>query len=261
MAAPLLQVDALTKYFAGLCAVNEVTFDVMEGEFIGLIGPNGAGKTTCFNLLTGFLPPSSGRIHFNGDDITGKNSHEITHRGMARTFQIVRPFGELTVLENVVVPSVMARRAGRLGDRDVHEWASEMLYRVGLDHRLHEQASNLPHGELKRMEIARALATRPQLLLLDEPFGGLSHDESDALERLIRDLFEEEGLTIILVEHVLQVLMSLSQRVLVLNYGQLIASGTPNEISNDETVIKAYLGAEYKGDGAAHPETVGGGSP
>lgn len=253
MSTPLLEVRSLTKNFAGLSAVNDVSFEVAEGEFVGLIGPNGAGKTTCFNLLTGFLRPTRGSVRFRGIEITGLKPHQITRLGIARTFQLVRPFGQMTVFENVLVPAIMAARAGRLNGQTPEAVATETLELVGLHNRAYERAVNLPHGELKRLELARALATRPSLLLLDEPFGGLSHEEIAALERLIRHLFERGGLTVILVEHVLKVLMNLSQRVLVLDYGRLIASGTPAEISRNPAVIQAYLGAAY----AAHQEPEG----
>ncbi|MDQ7029965.1 MAG: ABC transporter ATP-binding protein [Ardenticatenia bacterium] len=242
---PLLEVRGLSKHFAGLSALSDVSFTVAEGEFVGLIGPNGAGKTTCFNVLTGFLRPTRGSVRFRGVEITGLKPHQITRLGIARTFQLVRPFGRLSVLENVMVPALIAEQAGRLNARSPRHVAFDVLEMVGLAHRAHEPAANLPHGELKRLELARALATRPSLLLLDEPFGGLSYDEAKALEHLIRRLFERGELTVILVEHVLRVLMNLSQRVLVLDYGRLIASGTPDEVSRNPAVIEAYLGAAY----------------
>ncbi|RME47399.1 MAG: ABC transporter ATP-binding protein [Chloroflexi bacterium] len=246
----LLEVNQLTKDFAGLRAVNEVSFSVHRGEFVGLIGPNGAGKTTLFNLLTGFLHPTAGEVRFKGERIDGLKPHRIVERGIARTFQLVRPMARLTVRQNVRVPALTAARYGRLNGTSPHTWADQVMERIGLAARADEPATNLSHGELKRLEIARALATRPELLLLDEPFGGLSHDEIEELESLIRSLFEGgdlsgnsgEGLTIIVVEHVLKVLMRLAGRVLVLDYGRLIASGTPDEIAQNPAVITAYLG-------------------
>jgi branched-chain amino acid transport system ATP-binding protein len=238
----LLDVSGLTKDFAGLRAVNQVSFSVRRGEFVGLIGPNGAGKTTLFNLLTGFLRPTAGQVRFKGERTDGLKPHRVVERGIARTFQLVRPLAGLSVAQNVRVPALTAARHGRLNGISAHDWADEVLAMVGLVARADEQAGNLSHGELKRLEIARALATRPELLLLDEPFGGLSHEEIDDLAVLIRTLFERSHLTVIVVEHVLRVLMQLAGRVLVLDYGELIASGTPDEIAQNPTVITAYLG-------------------
>lgn len=238
----LLEVKNLNKRFSGLLATSDVSFQIKKEEFIGLIGPNGAGKTTLFNLLTGFLPPTSGEIIFKGQSIKGLSPHQMVARGMARTFQLVKPFSKLSVLENVKVPALIARQEKRVSYKDIDSYCLETLEKVGLVHRAYQKSSSLSHGEQKRLEIARSLATNPELLLLDEPFCGLSRGEVDGLMELVRDLHQKHRLTVILVEHLLKVLMSLSQRVLVLDQGELIAQGTPEEIHRNPQVIEAYLG-------------------
>lgn len=238
----LLEVKNLNKHFSGLQATKDVSFQINQEEFIGLIGPNGAGKTTLFNLLTGFLPPTGGDILFKGQSIKGLSPHQMVAKGMARTFQLVKPFSKLSVLENVKVPALMARQGNRVSFKDINTYCLETLDKVGLTNRAYQKAANLSHGEQKRLEIARALATNPDLLLLDEPFCGLSRGEVDGLMELVGNLHKKHRLTVILVEHLLKVLMTLSQRVLVLDQGELIAQGTPEEIHRNPQVIEAYLG-------------------
>jgi len=241
---PLLEVENLTKRFGGLTAVNNVSFDVNEGEIIGLIGPNGAGKTTLFNLITGFLEPDSGTVRFKGEDITGLEPNEIVNRGLARTFQVVRPFRHLPAIANIIVSCVSPRGTRKL------EWlkspvrkALDMLELVGLTEMMLEPAENLAHGDLKRLEMARALATEPDLLLLDEPFSGLNPIETDYLTKSVQRL-HLDGYTMVIVEHKLHELMKLVRRVVVLHYGEKIAEGSPKEVSRNKKVIEVYMGQE-----------------
>ena len=238
----LLEVESLTKRFGGLTAVNNVSFHVDEGEIVGLIGPNGAGKTTLFNLITGFLKSDSGTVRFKDKDITKLEPHEIVNEGIARTFQVVRPFHHLPAIANVLVSCVSPRGARKL------EWlksperkALDMLEEVGLTEMMLEPAENLAHGDLKRLEMARALATEPELLLLDEPFSGLNPIETDYLVKSIRR-FHLDGYTMVIVEHKLYALMKLVKRVIVLHYGEKIAEGSPKEISQNKKVIEVYMG-------------------
>jgi len=242
MAMHLLEVESLTKRFGGLTAVNNVSFHVDEGEIVGLIGPNGAGKTTLFNLITGFLKSDSGTVRFKDKDITKLEPHEIVNEGIARTFQVVRPFHHLPAIANVLVSCVSPRGARKL------EWlksperkALDMLEEVGLTEMMLEPAENLAHGDLKRLEMARALATEPELLLLDEPFSGLNPIETDYLVKSIRR-FHLDGYTMVIVEHKLYALMKLVKRVIVLHYGEKIAEGSPKEISQNKKVIEVYMG-------------------
>ncbi len=239
---PLLEVENLTKRFGGLTAVKNVSFKVDEGEIVGLIGPNGAGKTTLFGLISGFLRSDSGTITFKGEDITGLEPHKIVNKGIARTFQVVRPFRHLPTIANVMVSCLSPRASRRL------EWlksperkALDMLELVGLSEMMLEPAENLSHGDLKRLEVARALATEPDLLLLDEPFSGLNPIETDFLTKSIQRL-HLDGYTMIIVEHKLQALMKLVKRVMVLHYGEKIAEGNPEEIAKNEKVIEVYMG-------------------
>ena len=236
----LLKLEDVTKAFKGLLAVNSVTAHVNEGEILGLIGPNGAGKTTLFNLITGVYPPTKGKVWFEGKDITSTPPHSRCWLGIARTFQLVRPFPELTVVENAAMGRVYGRDPIR--NRSRAEKASiEMLEIVGLAGRAYEKAKSLTLVDRKRLELARALATKPELLLLDELLAGLNPSEvltSMALIQSIRDM----GITIVMVEHLVKAVFGIADRIVVLNAGELIACGTPDEISCNQQVIDAYLG-------------------
>jgi branched-chain amino acid transport system ATP-binding protein len=238
----LLQVEGLSKKFGGLDAVFDLDFTVEEGEIMGMIGPNGAGKTTVFNLLTGFLEPTKGDITFKGENIVNRKPNQIVDRGISRTFQIVRPFLNMTVLENVLVPlQAPKNREINKGRMENQRRAAGLLEQVELADKMLFLAADLSHGDLKRLEVARSLAAKPDLLLLDEPFSGLATKEIAALSDLIKNL-NDDGLTIILIEHKLRELMKLVKRVITLNFGVKIADGTPEEIAKNEAVIEAYLG-------------------
>ena len=238
----LLEVENLTKSFGGLTAVNNISFHVDKGEIVGLIGPNGAGKTTLFHLLTGFLKPDSGIVRFKSEDITGLEPHKIVNKGVSRTFQVVRPFRHLPVIANILVPLSSPRGSKKIEWLKTHERkALDMLEEVGLTEMMLEPAENVAHGDLKRLEMARAIATEPELLLLDEPFGGLNPIETEYLIKSIQRL-HLDGYTMIIVEHKLQALMRLVKRVLVLHYGQKIAEGSPKEIAENKKVIEVYMG-------------------
>jgi len=238
----LLEVENLTKRFGGLAAVNNVSFHVDEGEIVGLIGPNGAGKTTLFNLITGFLKPDSGTVKFRGEDITGLAPNKIVNKGVVRTFQVVRPFRHLPTIANVLVALASPRGSKKI------EWlrtpeakALLILEKVGLTEMMMEPAEILSHGDLKRLEIARALATEPELMLLDEPFGGMSPIETDFLTKSIRTM-HLDGHTMFIVEHKLYALMKLAQRIVVLHYGEKIAEGKPEEVAKNKKVREVYMG-------------------
>lgn len=235
----ILQVQNVTKRFGGLTAVKNVSFELAEGHILGLIGPNGAGKTTLFNCINGVYDPSEGRIIFRGQDITGLPTYRAAHLGLARTHQIVRPLNELTVRQNVIVGACYGRE--NLGLREAAHVADEIMAFVGLNQRTDMLASSLNVAQKKRLELARALASRPYLLLLDEVLAGLNPTEVSAMLDTIRSV-QQRGITIIMIEHIMHAVMSLSQHIIVLNYGELIAEGSPEEVSQNTQVIEAYLG-------------------
>lgn len=236
----ILEVKGLTKYFGGVAALKDVSFNVPEKHICGFIGPNGAGKTTLFSLITGAAPPSAGKIHLRGKDVTGMKSAALVKKGVARTHQIVRPFKAMTVVENVQL-AVHFGRSPVTRSAIARERAMEMLKRVGLDYKAHLLAAALSLGEQKRLEVARALATGPDLLLLDEICGGLTSSETRAMMDLLQKI-RQSGTTIMYVEHDMKAVMGVCDRITVLNFGQKLAEGKPQEIQNDEAVIKAYLG-------------------
>lgn len=235
----ILQLEGVSKRFGGLQALSRVTFDLPEGQILGLIGPNGAGKTTLFNVINGVYSPEEGRIHFRARDITGQRSYYTARQGLARTHQIVRPLNELTVRENVMVGSCFGREKHNLAS--ARQVANEVLAFVGLESRSDQLAGSLNVAQKKRLELARALAARPYLLLLDEVLAGLNPSEIATMVETVRKI-RETGVTIIMIEHVMHAVMNVSDRVIVLDYGQQIAEGTPEEISRNEKVIEAYLG-------------------
>jgi branched-chain amino acid transport system ATP-binding protein len=237
--APLLEVEGVSKNFRGLRAVDDVSFAVPEGRIVALIGPNGAGKTTTFNLIAGVYGPDRGRVRLMGRDITGLRPHAACDAGIGRTFQIVKPFGALTVEENVLV-GALKRSATMAAAREL---ARAVLARLSLAEKAHLPAAGLTLPERKRLETARALATRPKLLLLDEVMAGLRPTEIDTMVATFRDLVRETGLTILLTEHVMRAVMALSDRVVVLNYGQKIAEGAPDAVARDPRVLESYLGS------------------
>lgn len=252
---PILEAQALTRQFGGLIAVNNVSFTVQQGEIFGLIGPNGAGKTTLFNTITGLIQPSSGKIFYQGEEISQLRPYEIAAKGIARTFQNIRLFGELSALENVIIAchldiksnlfqGVLGLPFARLQENKAKKKAWDLLELVGLSERAFEKAKNLPYGEQRRLEIARALALSPKMLLLDEPAAGMNPNEKHQLSEFIRELRGMFNLTIILIEHHVPLVMGLCDRIAVLDFGQLIALGEPALVKNDPAVIEAYLGDE-----------------
>jgi len=238
MTEPLLSVDGIAKRFRGLRAVDDVSFAVPAGKIVALIGPNGAGKTTIFNLIAGVYAPDQGRIRFGGRDITGLRPHAICAAGIGRTFQLVKPFGALTVEENVMV-GALQRSTGVAKARDL---AQQVLQQLGLREKAATHAASLTLPEKKRLETARALATQPKLLLLDEVMSGLRPVEVDAMVATLRALVRETGVAILLTEHVMRAVMALSDEVVVLHHGQKIAEGAPTEVARDPRVLDCYLG-------------------
>jgi branched-chain amino acid transport system ATP-binding protein len=255
-ARPLLTAENVTKVFGGLVAVEDITFQIPERSIVSIIGPNGAGKTTFFNMLTGLYRPTYGRISFNGRNVTGRRPDLIMKDGVARTFQNIRLFATMTALENVMVGQNARMKSGLFGsifrvprvrreEKAVEEKGRETLSYVGIPESQHEQMSvNLSYGDQRRLEIARALASDPKLLLLDEPTAGMNPQESAELTGFMRKLRDERGLTILLIEHDMQVIMGVSERITVLDHGQQIAEGSPQEVRQNARVVEAYLGKQ-----------------
>lgn len=252
----VVKIIGLTKDFGGLVALNNVSFSVNRGEMVGLIGPNGSGKTTLFHLMTAFLRPSSGQIIFKGENVVGLSTHQIAKEGMVRSWQQSEMFGDMTVIENLMMAQHLLIKSGfwqelfgtqsaRMEERKVRQQATEQLKNMGLASFEDELAKNLPHGSQRALGVAMALASRPDVLLLDEPLAGLNLEEIDFMLAKLREI-GGRGVTILLVEHNMKAIMDFCQRVIVLNFGKLIADGSPNEILEHEDVIEAYLGAEIE---------------
>jgi branched-chain amino acid transport system ATP-binding protein len=233
----LLELKKVSRFFGGLAAVNDVSFAVQGGEIIGLIGPNGAGKTTLFNVINGFYPPSRGTVFFKGENVSGWKPHRLCRLGLARTFQVVKPLQRMSVLDNVLASAFLRAKERKQAE----EIADNIIEFTGLQDDRQVISKGLPLGKRKRLEIARALATGPEMLLLDESFAGLNHTELDVSIRIIEKI-KEKGITIMIIEHHMKVIMAISDRIVVLNYGEKIAEGTPAEIGKNAQVIEAYLG-------------------
>ena len=253
--AELLKVDNVSMVFGGLRAVSNLSMHIDEGELIGLIGPNGAGKTTAFNMITGVYTPTEGKVYFNGQQSSGKKSYQVTQMGMARTFQNIRLFSELSVIDNVKIAynmhvtynlaDAIVRDGKYLSEEEfITQKALDLLKIFHLEEEAHEIAKNLPYGKQRRLEIARALATEPKLLLLDEPAAGMNPQETKELMEMIRWIRKEFNLSILLIEHDMGLVMGVCERIYVLEYGMKIAEGTPDEIKHNKRVIEAYLGEE-----------------
>lgn len=253
--AELLKVDNVSMVFGGLRAVSNLSMHIDEGELIGLIGPNGAGKTTAFNMITGVYTPTEGKVYFNGQQSSGKKSYQVTQMGMARTFQNIRLFSELSVIDNVKIAynmhvtynlaDAIIRDGKYLSEEEfITQKALDLLKIFHLEEEAHEVAKNLPYGKQRRLEIARALATEPKLLLLDEPAAGMNPQETKELMEMIRWIRKEFNLSVLLIEHDMGLVMGVCERIYVLEYGMKIAEGTPEEIKHNKRVIEAYLGEE-----------------
>ena len=264
MNAPVLELRSVTRRFGGVVAVNGLNMLVPEGSITGLIGPNGAGKTTAFNMVSGFYTPQEGQLIFRGRDITALPPHKVCELGIARTFQNIRLFGGATALENVMAACHVRRKgqwwmplfflAGK-EEKAIRDHAAQLIHRLDLDQYLHEKATSLPYGAQRRLEIARALATEPSFLLLDEPAAGMNPQESETLMEFIRHIRDEFDLTILLIEHDMKVVMGVCQHIWVLEYGSLIAEGSAEEVRNNPKVIEAYLGDDL-GNADAFREEV-----
>jgi branched-chain amino acid transport system ATP-binding protein len=256
LADPILKIKNLKKAFGGLMAIVDLSFEVESGQIKSIIGPNGAGKTTLFNLITGVHPVSAGQIIFQGKDITNQKPHHVAGFGISRTFQTIELFGNMNVFENVMVGCHSRFKSGMLSsglrlprmkreETEIYENSLKLLERVGLSSKAELPACSLPLGEQKTLEILRALATEPQLLLLDEPAAGLNESETDGMSELIYSI-RDQGITILLVEHDMRLVMKVSDEIVVVNYGQKIAEGSPQVVQNDSLVIEAYLGGEIE---------------
>ncbi|MEM1546772.1 MAG: ABC transporter ATP-binding protein [Candidatus Methanomethylicia archaeon] len=234
----ILEIENITKTFGGLKAIDDLSFKLQENEILGLIGPNGSGKTTIVNIITGFLKPDKGRIKYLKEDITGKKPHEIISKGIVRTFQVMRPFKELTVLSNVILGAL-------LYEKDLQKARSnaiEILKKVGLEHKKDVLCSDLTTPDQRKLELARALALHPRILLLDEVVAGLSAQETSMILELIKKLREESNISFLIIEHVIKAVMGIADRIVVINAGRKIAEGKPKEVINDPTVIEVYIG-------------------